>query len=106
MTAERETVYLLDGSSYIYRAYFAIRHLSSPNGFPTNALYGFTQMLLKVMKDRAPAHVAVVFDAGKITFRNELFPAYKATRSAMPEDLAQQIGPIKQMVRAFSIPAL
>ncbi|TSK06998.1 MAG: DNA polymerase I [Geobacter sp.] len=106
MAAERETLYLLDGSSYIYRAYFAIRHLSSPNGFPTNALYGFTQMLLKVMKDRAPAHVAVIFDAGKHTFRNELFPAYKATRSAMPEDLAQQIAPIKQMVRAFNIPAL
>lgn len=106
MTTETETLYLLDGSSYIYRAYFAIRHLSSPNGFPTNALYGFTQMLLKVMKDRAPAHVAVIFDAGKITFRNELFPAYKATRSAMPEDLAQQIEPIKQMVRAFNIPAL
>ncbi|HBA88379.1 MAG TPA: DNA polymerase I [Geobacter sp.] len=106
MTTERETLYLLDGSSYIYRAYFAIRHLSSPTGFPTNALYGFTQMLLKVMKDRAPAHVAIIFDAGKITFRNELFPAYKATRSAMPEDLAQQLEPIKQMVRAFNIPAL
>lgn len=106
MTTERETLYLLDGSSYIYRAYFAIRHLSSPKGFPTNALYGFTQMLLKVMKDRAPAHVAVIFDAGKLTFRNELFPAYKATRSSMPEDLAQQIEPIKQMVRAFNIPAL
>ena len=106
MTTEKQTLYLLDGSSYIYRAYFAIRHLSSPKGFPTNALYGFTQMLLKVMKDRAPAHVAVIFDAGKLTFRNELFPAYKATRSAMPEDLAQQIEPIKQMVRAFNIPAL
>ena len=106
MTTEKETLYLLDGSSYIYRAYFAIRHLSSPKGFPTNALYGFTQMLLKVMKDRAPAHVAVIFDAGKLTFRNELFPAYKATRNAMPDDLAQQLEPIKQMVRAFNIPAL
>ena len=106
MSAEKETLFLLDGSSYIYRAYFAIRHLSSPKGFPTNALYGFTQMLLKVMKDHAPAHVAVIFDAGKLTFRNELFPAYKATRAAMPEDLAQQIGPIKEMVRAFNIPAL
>ena len=106
MTTEKETLYLLDGSSYIYRAYFAIRHLSSPKGFPTNALYGFTQMLLKVMKDHAPAHVAVIFDAGKLTFRNELFPAYKATRASMPEDLAQQIEPIKQMVRAFNIPAL
>ena len=106
MAAEKETLYLLDGSSYIYRAYFAIRHLSSPKGFPTNALYGFTQMLLKVMKDRAPAHVAVIFDAGKITFRNELFPAYKATRNSMPDDLIQQLEPIKQMVRAFNIPAL
>jgi DNA polymerase-1 len=106
VTAPKETLYLLDGSSYIYRAYFAIRHLSSPKGFPTNALYGFTQMLLKVMKDRAPAHVAVIFDAGKLTFRNELFPAYKATRSAMPDDLSPQIEPIKQMVRAFNIPAL
>ena len=106
MTTEKETLYLLDGSSYIYRAYFAIRNLSSPKGFPTNALYGFTQMLLKVMKDRAPAHVAVVFDAGKITFRNELFPAYKANRSAMPDDLVPQLEPIKQMVRAFNIPAL
>ena len=106
MSAEKETLFLLDGSSYIYRAYFAIRHLSSPKGFPTNALYGFTQMLLKVMKDHAPAHVAVIFDAGKHTFRNELFPAYKATRATMPEDLAQQIEPIKQMVRAFNIPAL
>ena len=78
MSTEKETLYLLDGSSYIYRAYFAIRHLSSPKGFPTNALYGFTQMLLKVMKDRAPAHVAVIFDAGKATFRHELFPSYKA----------------------------
>ncbi|HJV33800.1 5'-3' exonuclease H3TH domain-containing protein, partial [Geomonas sp.] len=106
MSTERETLYLLDGSSYIYRAYFAIRHLSSPKGFPTNALYGFTQMLLKVMKDHAPGHVAVIFDAGKTTFRHELFPAYKATRSAMPDDLTPQIEPIKQMVRAFNIPAL
>ena len=106
MATEKETLYLLDGSSYIYRAYFAIRHLSSPKGFPTNALYGFTQMLLKVMKDRAPAHVAVIFDAGKVTFRHDLFPAYKATRSAMPDDLVPQMEPIKQMVRAFNIPAL
>jgi len=106
VSSQKETLYLLDGSSYIYRAYFAIRHLSSPKGFPTNALYGFTQMLLKVMKDRVPAHVAVIFDAGKLTFRNELFPAYKATRSAMPEDLVQQLEPIKEMVRAFNIPAL
>ena len=59
--SERPMLYLIDGSSYIYRAYYAIRHLSSPKGFPTNALYGFTQMLLKVLKERRPDHVAVVF---------------------------------------------
>jgi len=100
------TLYLIDGSSYIYRAYFAIRHLSSPNGFPTNALYGFTQMLLKVLKDRRPDHVAVIFDAGRVTFRTEIYPDYKANRAAMPDDLRQQIEPIKEMVRAFNIPAL
>ena len=104
--AGKPVLYLVDGSSYIYRAYYAIRHLSSPRGFPTNALYGFTQMLLKVMKERAPDHLAVVFDAGRLTFRNELYPEYKANRSAMPDDLVPQIGPIKEMVRAFNIPAL
>jgi DNA polymerase-1 len=100
------TLYLIDGSSYIYRAFYAIRHLSSPTGFPTNALYGFTQMLLKVLKDRSPDHVAVIFDAGRTTFRTELYPDYKANRAAMPDDLRPQIGPIKEMVRAFNIPAL
>lgn len=103
---DRPTLYLIDGSSYIYRAYYAIRHLSSPKGFPTNALYGFTQMLLKVLKERAPDHVAVVFDSGRQTFRTEIYPEYKATRAAMPDDLSPQIAPIKEMVRAFNIPAL
>ena len=102
----RQTLYLIDGSSYIYRAYYAIRHLSSPAGFPTNALYGFTQMLLKVMKERKPDHIAVIFDAGRETFRTTLYPEYKANRAAMPEDLVPQIPPIKEMVRAFNIPAL
>jgi DNA polymerase-1 len=103
---EKGTLYLIDGSSYIYRAYYAIRHLSSPKGFPTNALYGFTQMLLKVLKDRSPDHVAVVFDLGRQTFRTQLYPEYKANRAAMPDDLVPQIGPIKEMVRAFNIPVL
>jgi DNA polymerase-1 len=104
--AGRPVLYLIDGSSYIYRAYFAIRHLSSPRGFPTNALYGFTQMLIKVLKERSPDHVAVVFDAGRRTFRNDLYPDYKANRVSMPDDLVPQIAPIKEMVRAFNIPAL
>jgi DNA polymerase I len=101
-----DTLYLVDGSSYIYRAYYAIRHLSSPTGHPTNAIYGFTQMLLKLLKEHQPRHVAVVFDVGRVTFRTELYPDYKANRAALPDDLRVQMGPIRDLVRAFNIPAL
>jgi DNA polymerase-1 len=104
--SDSTTLYLVDGSSYIYRAYYAIRHLSSPTGQPTNAIYGFIQMLLKLLKDHQPTHVAVVFDAGRITFRNEIYADYKANREAMPDDLRAQVGPIREVVRAFNIPAL
>ncbi len=100
------TLYLIDGSSYLYRAYFAIKRLSSPSGFPTNAIYGFTQMLLKLLKDYQPQHLAMVFDVGRVTFRTELYPDYKANRSAMPDDLRQQVGPIRDLVRAFNIPVV
>ena len=103
---KKQTLYLIDGSSYIYRAYFAIRNLSSPKGFPTNALYGFTNMLLKVIRERQPDHLAVVFDAGRVTFRNDLYSEYKANRQAMPDDLRAQIQPIKETVAAFNIPCL
>ena len=102
----KETLYLIDGSSYIYRAYFAIRHLTSPTGHPTNAIYGFIQMLLKLLKDCNPQHVAVVFDAGRTTFRTEMYPEYKANRAAMPDDLRVQMEPIREVVRAFNIPTL
>ena len=100
------TLYLIDGSSYLYRAYFAIKRLSSPSGFPTNAIYGFTQMLLKLLKDHQPQHLAMVFDVGRVTFRTELYPAYKANREEMPADLRQQLGPIRDLVRAFNIPVV
>ncbi|MDY0300820.1 MAG: DNA polymerase I [Trichlorobacter sp.] len=103
---ENKTLYLIDGSSYLYRAYFAIRRLSAPDGFPTNAIYGFTQMLLKLLKDYQPAHLAMVFDAGRVTFRNEIYPEYKANREAMPDDLRMQIEPIHQLVEAFNIPLI
>jgi DNA polymerase-1 len=104
--SERDTIYLVDGSSYIYRAYFAIRHLSSPTGFPTNAIYGFIQMLLKLIKDYQPQHIAMVFDAGRTTFRTEIYPEYKANRAAMPDDLRMQMEPIREVVRAFNITTL
>ncbi len=106
MTDQPQRLYLIDGSSYIYRAYFAIRHLSNSKGFATNAVYGFTNMLLKVMREEKPDHLAVVFDAKGPTFRKEIYPEYKANRAAMPDDLAPQIPVIKEIVRGFRLPAL
>ena len=104
--AQPQRLFLIDGSSYIYRAYYAIRHLSNSRGEATNAVYGFTNMLLKVMRDYQPDHLAVVFDAPGPSFRKELYPEYKANRAAMPEDLRPQIPIIKEVVRAFNLPAL
>jgi DNA polymerase I len=106
MTDQPKRLYLIDGSSYIYRAYFAIRHLSNSKGFATNAVYGFINMLLKVVREQAPDHLAVVFDAKGPTFRKELYPEYKANRAKMPEDLVPQIPVIKEVVRAFNMPAI
>jgi DNA polymerase-1 len=103
-TAQR--LYLIDGSSYIYRAYYAIRHLSNSKGMATNAIYGFTNMLLKVIRDEAPDQLAVIFDSKGPTFRKELYPDYKANRSAMPDDLVPQIPYIKRVVEAFNLPAV
>ncbi len=106
MSKQPERVYLIDGSSYIYRAYFAIRHLSNSKGEATNAIYGFTKMLLTLLREEQPDRVAVIFDAKGPTFRKKLYPDYKANRSAMPEDLVPQIPLIKDVVRAFNLPAL
>ncbi len=106
MTDTPQRLYLIDGSSYIYRAYFAIRHLSNSKGFPTNAVYGFVNMLLKVVREESPDHLAVVFDARGPTFRKEIYPEYKANRAAMPEDLIPQIPLIKEAVRGFNMPVL
>ena len=80
MVQELDTIYLVDGSSYIYRAYHAIRHLSNSKGFPTNAIFGFTKMILKLLNDKSPNYMAVAFDAKGPTFRHELYDRYKATR--------------------------
>ncbi len=98
------TLYLIDGSSYIFRAYFAIRHLSTSSGFPTNAIYGFTSMLFKFIKDYDPQYVAMVFDSKGRTFRSDIYPLYKANRDKPPDDLIPQFDKIFDVVRAFSIP--
>ncbi len=106
MSDQPQRLFLIDGSSYIYRAYFAIRHLSNSKGQATNAVYGFVNMLLKVMREQQPDHLAVIFDARGPTFRKELYPDYKANRAQMPEDMVPQIPIIKEVVRAFNLPAI
>ena len=98
-----KTVYLVDGHSYIHRAYHAIRGLSNSKGLPTNAIFGFTKMLIKLLDDKSPDYVAVVFDAKGPTFRHEIFKDYKATRPPMPEDMAVQIPYIREVVAGLNV---
>lgn len=105
-SGQAEVVYLLDLSSYIYRAYHAIRELSTSQGFPTNAIYGVTNMLAKVLRDRQPTYLALVFDAKPPTFRHQLYPQYKANRPGMPEDLVQQLAYLRQIIAAWNLPTL
>jgi DNA polymerase-1 len=84
---ESPTLYLIDGSAYIYRAYHAVRGLSNSSGLRTNATFGFTRMLIKLMQDRSPGYVAMFFDAKGPTFRHDRYAAYKANRPPMPDDL-------------------
>ena len=100
------TLYIVDASSYIFRAYFAIRHLSTSKGFPTNATYGFTQMLLKLLKDEKPEYLVLVFDSKEPSFRKQEYEAYKANREVPPDDLLPQFASIKQVVDALNIPRL
>lgn len=106
MTEKNPKVFLIDGSSYIYRAFFAIAHLSNSKGFPTNAIYGFTNMLLKILREKGAEYAAIAFDAPGPTFRHEVFGEYKANRPSMPEDLRVQVPHIKEVVSALRVPVL
>jgi DNA polymerase I len=98
-----QTVYLIDGSGYIFRAYYAVTKLSTKEGFPTNALFGFSRMLLKFLKQYMPKYIGVVFDAAKLNFRHELYAEYKANRKEMPEDLAAQIPYFSEICKALGL---
>ena len=100
------TLYLIDGSSYIYRAFYAVRRLTNSRGIPTQAIYGFAQMLTKVMRDKKPDYLCVVFDPPGPTHRHAMYDAYKATRQKMPEDLVTQVPYIKELVRAHGVAQL
>jgi DNA polymerase-1 len=102
----KETIYLFDGSAYIFRAFYATPRLTNSDGFPTNALYGFTRMCLKFLRDTAPGHAVMVFDAGQKTFRNELYEEYKANRDECPEDLKPQMSYFRDISRALGFPVV
>ena len=99
-------LYLIDGSSYVFRAFHAIPFLSTSKGVPTNAVYGFTTMLLKLLREERPSHLAIVFDAPGETFRDQLFAEYKANRGAMPDELRPQLPLVRRLVAALAIPVL
>ncbi|MCC6273418.1 MAG: hypothetical protein IT572_08120, partial [Deltaproteobacteria bacterium] len=104
--AKRPVLYIVDGSSYIFRAYYAIRHLNNSKGLPTNAVYGFTQMLLRLLKEEKPEYLVMVFDSKEPSFRKQEFEAYKANREVPPDDLIPQFDYIKKVVTALNIPQL
>ena len=105
-TSRNKLLMLVDGSSYLYRAYHAMPQFTNSRGDPTGAVYGTTNMLRKLLADYGPAYVAVVFDAKGKTFRDELFPEYKANRPPMPDELRAQVKPIYDIVRAMGLPLL
>ncbi|MFT7580248.1 MAG: DNA polymerase-1, partial [Myxococcota bacterium] len=105
-TSNAPTLYLIDGSNYLFRAYHAIRSLTNSLGFPTNALLGFTQMVIKLVEDEAPDYLAVVFDGNQRGFRKELYADYKAHRPPKPPDLIPQIPVARSIMEAFRIPAI
>jgi DNA polymerase-1 len=106
MAPEPPVLYLIDISSYFYRAFHALPALSNSRGVPTNATLGVTTMLLKVLRERQPQHLALVFDAKGPTFRHELYRDYKAHRPPMPEALATQLPYIRQIIDALHLPSL
>ncbi|WP_394781003.1 DNA polymerase I [Undibacterium sp.] len=102
----QKTLLLVDGSSYLYRAFHALPDLRNPQGEPTGAIYGMINMLRRLRTDYPAAYIACVFDAKGKTFRDDLYPEYKAQRASMPEDLAKQVEPIHEAVRQMGWPIL
>ncbi len=106
----KQHLYLVDGSSYIFRAYHRLPPLTNPEGTPVGAVYGYTTMLWKLAADLdaadGPTHLAVILDASGVSFRNDIYPEYKANRPEAPEDLRPQFPLIRDATRAFSLPCI
>ena len=105
-TARNSELFLVDGSGFIFRAYHALPPLTRPDGTPVNAVLGFTNMLVKLITDMHVPNIAVIFDAARNNYRNEIYDQYKANRSETPEDLIPQFPLIREATNAFAIPAL
>ena len=107
MPAERPLhLILIDGSGFIFRAFHALPPMTRPDGTPVNAVFGFTNMLAKLLREHVGTHIAVIFDAGRTTFRNRLYENYKAHRPPPPEELIPQFGLIREATEAFCVPAI
>ncbi|MEE3108122.1 MAG: 5'-3' exonuclease H3TH domain-containing protein, partial [Pseudomonadota bacterium] len=101
--AGRDHLYLVDGSGFIFRAFHALPPMSRADGTPTNAVFGFTNMLMKLIEDMAGNHLAVVFDTARTTFRSEIYPEYKAHRPPPPDELVPQFALVREAVAAFNV---
>ena len=104
--SSKNTLYLVDGSSYLYRAYHALPNLTNSAGEPTGALLGVANMLRRLINDAESENIAVIFDAKGPTFRHEMYDQYKANRPPMPLELRHQIEPIHEMVRLLGLPLI
>ena len=98
-----EKFIIIDGNSLVFRAFYALPPMYNSSRTPTNAVFGFFRMLLNIITKNSPKYLAVAFDAGKHTFRNDMFDGYKATRKPMPDDLRAQVQPLKNMLGAMNI---
>lgn len=103
MTTRRPRLFLIDGSSYVFRAYFSTPALTHSTGIPTHAVFGFLNLLLKLLRQYEPEYVAVVFDAGQETFRHRLYPAYKANRPERPAALTAQLPHLRRLVESLNL---
>lgn len=103
-TIANNPLVLVDGSSYLYRAYYAPPHLTNSKGEATGAVYGVVNMLRSLLSRYQPSHIAVVFDAKGKTFRNDMYSEYKAQRPPMPDDLRSQIEPLHRIIHALGLP--
>src|SRR5919106_4070504 len=104
--ARRPRLVLIDGSGYIFRAFFALPPLTAPDGTPVGAVFGFSNMLWKLIQERAGDQLLVIFDKGRKSFRNDMYEAYKANRLEPPDDLVPQFPLVREAAAAFSLPVL